>query len=72
MTLSEYTQEVIDYMVKKLPDVNPATLCEIAEFFTMKTNNYTYDTMNENNKQWLRHMQRNDEFYIEWIKKMGK
>lgn len=69
MELHEYTQEVVDYMAKKLPDVNPATLCEIAEFFVMKTSNYTSDMIAKNNKQWWKHIQRNDEFYIEFMKR---
>ena len=69
MELHEYTQEVVDYLVKKIPDVNTATLYEIAEFFTMKTNNYTSDMITKNSEQWLKHMQKNDEFYIEVMKR---
>ena len=72
MGLHEYTQEVVDYLVKKLPDANPATLCEIAEFFTMKTNNYTSDMIAKNSEQWTKQIQRNDEFYIEFIKRCNK
>ena len=60
MTLNEYAQEVLDYMVKKLPDVNPATLCEIAEFFAMKSHNFANDMIAENNKSWHEHLKRDE------------
>ena len=69
MTLNEYSQEVLDYMVKKLPDVNPATLCEIAEFFAMKSNNFAYDMIAKNSEQWLKHIERNDKWYLEMMKR---
>ena len=69
MTLNEYSQEVFDYMVKKLPDVNQATLCEIAEFFAMKSNNFAYDMMTKNSEQWLKYIRKNDDFYIELMKR---
>lgn len=75
MTLDEYTKEVFDYMVKKLSDVNQATLYEIAEFFVLKSNNFAFDRVAENNKQWLETMKRNDNFYIKLIegyKQYGK
>lgn len=58
MTLNEYSQEVLDYMVKKLPDVNTATLCEIAEFFALKSHNFASDMVTENNKQWHEELKR--------------
>ena len=69
MTLNELTQEVADYLTKKLPDVNPATLCEITEFFVMKSNNFASDIIMKNNEQWVKLIKRNDEFYIELIKR---
>ena len=69
MTLVEYTQEVLDYMVKKLPDVNHATLCEIAEFFAMKSNNFAYDMTAKNSEQWIKHIERNDKWYLEIMKR---
>ena len=68
MTLIEYTQAVVDYLAKKLPDINPATLCEIAEFFAMKTHNYTQDELKKNNEQWLDNMKRYDEWYLHLMK----
>jgi hypothetical protein len=68
MTLIEYTQEVADYLAKKLPDANPATLCEIAEFFAMKTNNYAQDALNKNNEQWLVIMKKQDDWYLKIMK----
>lgn len=69
MTLNELTQEVVDYLTKKLPDVNQATLLEIAEFFVMKSNNYASDMVVKNSETWLKHMKRNDEWYLEMIKR---
>ena len=69
MTLNELTQEVADYLTNKLPDVNPATLCEITEFFVMKSHNFASDMMTKSNEQWLKQINRNDEFYIELIKR---
>lgn len=69
MTLNEYSQEVLDYMVKKLPDVNPATLCEIAEFFAMKTSNYTSDMIVKNGEWWLKHIESNNKLYLEMMKR---
>lgn len=62
MTLGEYAQEVVDYLFKKIPDINPATAIEIAEFATMKANNYTQDEINANNKSWHDSMKKHDEF----------
>jgi hypothetical protein len=62
MTLHEYTQEVVDYLCKKLPNVNVATILEIAEFFTMKTNNYSWDEIKKNNASWYNGIQKHDEF----------
>ena len=69
MTQNEYAQEVFDYMVKKLPDVNQATLLEITEFFVMKSNNYASDMVAKNSETWLKHMKRNDEWYLEMLKR---
>lgn len=69
MTLEKYTQEVFDYMTKKLPDVNQATLCEIAEFFAIKSNNFAYDMIAKNSEQWLKHIERNDKWYLEMMKR---
>ena len=69
MTLHEYTQEVIDYLCKKLPDVNVATLYEIAEFFAMKTSNYAQDEIKTNNQSWFGNMKRYDDFWIKLMKK---
>jgi hypothetical protein len=68
MTLEKYAQEVLDYMVNKLPDVNHATLCEIVEFFVMKTNNYAQDVLNKNNEQWLDNIKRHDDWYLKIMK----
>ena len=58
MTLNEYSQEVLDYMIKKLPDVNQATLYEVTEFFVMKSNNFATDMIAENNTRWQEELKR--------------
>lgn len=69
MTLEKYAQEVFDYMVNKLPDVNHATLYEITEFFVLKSNNFSNDMIEKNNELWLKNMKKNDDFYIELMKR---
>ena len=69
MTLGEYAQEVVDYLCKKLPDINPATIVEIAEFVTAKASNYAQDDIKKNNQSWFGGMKRHDEFYLELMKK---
>lgn len=62
MTLGDYAQEVVDYLCKKIPDINPATILEIAEFATMKANNYAQDEIKKNNQSWFDAMKKHDEF----------
>ena len=62
MTLGEYAQEVVDYLFKKIPDINPATAIEIAEFLTAKANNYAQDEIKANNESWYDGMKKHDEF----------
>lgn len=62
MTLGNYAQEVVDYLFKKIPDINPATAIEIAEFATMKANNYAQDEIKNNNASWFDAMRKHDEF----------
>lgn len=72
MTLNEYTQEVFDYMVKKLPDVNQATLLEITEFFVMKSNNFANDVVAEHNNLWLKEFERYNKQWDRLIEKVYK
>ena len=72
MTLHEYVQEVFDYMVKKLPDVNQATLYEIAEFFVLKCNNFASDAIAENNERWLKEFDRYNRQWDKLIEKVYK
>jgi hypothetical protein len=62
MTLVDYAQELVDYLCKKIPDINPATAIEIAEFATMKAGNYAQDEIKANNKSWYDSMKKHDEF----------
>lgn len=62
MTLGNYAQEVVDYLCKKIPDINPATALEIAEFATMKAYNYAQDEIKTINKSWYKGMKDHDEF----------
>ena len=72
MTLNEYTQEVVDYLHKKLPDINPATLCEIAEFFVMKSHNFATDIVAENNKAMQKMFNNYDKKWIKLLERMDK
>lgn len=69
MTLNEYTQEVFDYMYKKLPDVNQATLLEITEFFVMKSNNFAFDRVAENYEQWQKYTKQSNDLYIKMLER---
>lgn len=69
MTLGDYAQEVVDYLCKKIPDINPATAIEIAEFATMKANNYAQDEIKANNRSWFNGMKRHDDLYLKLMKK---
>ena len=68
MTLGEYAQEVVDYLCKKIPGIDPATVIEIAECLTAKTANYAQDEIKENNKNWFDTLKQHDNFYINLIK----
>ena len=72
MELNKYTQEVVDYLCKKLPDVNVATILEIAEFFVMKSNNYSQDQIKKHDEHWLDQMKRHDDFYSKLYLKLVK
>lgn len=72
MTLNEYTQEVYDYLDKKLPNCNPATLCEIAEFFVMKSSNFANDLLVEHNTAMQKMIDRRDKQWIKVLEKIGK
>ena len=62
MTLGDYAQEITNYLCKKLPCVDTATILEIAEFAAMKANNYTQDEIKKNNESWYDAMKKHDEF----------
>ena len=72
MTLNEYTKEVFDYMVNKLPDVNHATLLEITEFFVMKSNNFANDIVAEHNKLWYKEFERYNKQWDRLVEKVYK
>ena len=72
MTLEQYAREVFDYMVNKLPDVNHATLCEITEFFVLKSNNFSIDKVEENNKLWQENMKRYEKQVDKFIERVYK
>lgn len=62
MTLGDYAQEIVDYLCKKIPGIDPATVLEVAEFATMKANNYVQDEIKKNNSSWFDAMKKHDEF----------
>lgn len=72
MTLNKYAQEVLDYMIKKLPDVNQATLIEITEFFIMRSNNFAADKIAEHNQTWQKALQEHDRRWDKLIEKIYK
>lgn len=69
MTLNEYSQEVANYLYNKVPDINPATICEIAEFFVMKSNNFAHDMVAENNKAWKKEFDRHNKQWERFVAK---
>ena len=69
MTLGNYVQEFVDYLCKKIPDINQATLMEIAEFAAMKAQNYVYDEVKKNNQSWYEGMKRHDDLYLQLMKR---
>ena len=69
MTLGEYAKEVVDYLCKKIPDINPATALEIAEFAAMKANNYAQDEIKNNNSSWYDAMKKHDEFLYKFYER---
>lgn len=72
MTLEKYTQEVFDYITKKLPDANQATLLEITEFFVMKSNNFATDIVTANNERWLKEFERYNKQWDRLVEKVYK
>lgn len=76
MTLTKYVSEIDDYLVKKLPDTNHATLCEIAEFFAMKSHNYATDCVLECEKIWREELNRSNKKYDDllemYFKELGR
>jgi len=72
MTLEEYTNKVHNYLSAKLPDTNPATLYEIAEFFVMTSNNFANDMIAENNQVWQKEFKRQNKWYNQLIEKVYK
>lgn len=68
MTLGEYAQEVVDYLSKKIPDINMSTAMEIAEFATMKANNYAQDEIKANNKSWYDGIKRYDDLILKFMR----
>jgi hypothetical protein len=68
MTLTKFVQEVVDYLYNKVPDMNAATMLEIAEFVAMKANNYATDMVKDNSERWLDYIRKNDEWYLKILK----
>lgn len=72
MTLEKYAREVTNYLCDKIPDINPATAYEIAEFFVMKSSNFATDKIVENNKTWQEYFREHDERWKEFIRNTYK
>lgn len=72
MTFEKYVYEVYDYLHAKLPDTNDATLCEIAEFFVMKSNNFAHDMIEKNNEMWRKEFERSNKQFDKLLEKVYK
>ena len=70
MTLIEFAQSIADYLCNKIPDVDEATITEIAELVTTKTFNYTQDELKKSNEEWQNRLEKQNDMYINWIKRM--
>ena len=69
MTLNDFTQDIANYLCKKLPDVNVATLLEIAEFTTMRAYNYTQDEIKEASIKWCDQQKKANDLFLKYIEK---
>lgn len=71
MTIIELAQDTADYLSKKFPDVNVASIAEAAEYVAMRANNYTQDVvkeeLNKSNEFWLKHTKRIEDFYYKFL-----
>ena len=67
MTLNDFTQDVANYLYKKLPDANAATLLEIAEFTTMKAYNYAQDEIKESYQKWYDGQKKANDLFLKYI-----
>ena len=69
MTLNDFTKDVADYLCKKLPDANAATLLEIAEFTTMKAYNYAQDEIKASYEKWFDGQKKSNDLFLKYIEK---
>jgi hypothetical protein len=72
MTLNEFSQDVATYLCNKLPDVNVATLLEIAEYTTAKAHNYAQDEVKVVSEQWYKETKKIERDYRNYMKRMWK
>ena len=71
MTIIEFAQDTADYLSKKFPDVNVASIAEAAEYIAMRASNYTQDVLkeelNKSNEFWLKHTRRIEDLYYKCL-----
>ena len=67
MTLNDFSQCVAEYLCNKLPDINIATLSEVAEFVTAKAHNYAQDEIKESYQKWFDGQKKVNELFLKYI-----
>ena len=71
MTIIEFAHDAADYLSKKFPDANVASIAEAAEYLAMRANNYTQDVLkeelNKSNELWLKHTRRIEDLYYKCL-----
>lgn len=67
MTLNDFSQDVVTYLCNKLPDVNIATLSEIAEYITAKTHNYAQDEKQAAYEKWFEGQKKANDLFLKYI-----
>lgn len=50
---NEFNKEVLEYLSKKLPNLDAATAQEIAAFISFRTGTFLYDSINIRDDYWM-------------------
>lgn len=67
MTLNDFSQAVATYLCAKLPDINIATLSEIAEYLTAKAHNYAQDEIQAAYQKWFEGQKKANDLFLKYI-----